>query len=132
METDRPAPREPFGRLLKRLRLAALSLDQLAARLDNRFRLLTAGSRTALPRQQTLCATLDWSYELLSGPKQRLLPRLVVFAGGWTLEAAEAVCAGEATWLQERHLECGVAPGAGQAGRAAYSRNCGWRVWRPS
>jgi len=56
--------------------------------------LLTRGSRAALPRQQTLRATLDWSYELLSEPERRLFNRIAVFAGGWTLEAAEAVCAG--------------------------------------
>jgi len=60
---------------------------------DERFRLLTEGSRTAPPRQRTLAATMAWSYGLLSGPEQALLRRLAVFAGGWTLEAAEAVCA---------------------------------------
>jgi len=70
-------------------------VDQLAARLDHRFRLLTVGSRTALPRQQTLRATLDWSYNLLSEPERRLFNRLSVFAGGWRLEAAEAVGAGD-------------------------------------
>jgi non-specific serine/threonine protein kinase len=76
-------------------RLSALPLDVLAARLDDRFRLLTGGSRTAVPRQQTLRATLDWSYGLLRETEQLLLHQLAVFAGGWTLEAAEAVCAGE-------------------------------------
>ena len=71
----------------------ALPVEQIAARLDDRFRLLTGGSRTALPRQQTLRATIDWSYDLLSEPERALLRRLSVFAGGWTLEAAEAVCA---------------------------------------
>ena len=85
----------PLAIELAAARLATLSLDQLAARLDDRFRLLTGGSRTALPRQQTLRATLDWSYELLSPPEQRLLRRLAIFAGGWTLEAAEAVCSGD-------------------------------------
>jgi predicted ATPase len=61
--------------------------------MDDRFRLLTGGSRTALPRQQTLRAMIDWSYDLLSPEEQTLLRRLSVFAGGWTLEAAEAVCA---------------------------------------
>ena len=59
------------------------------------FRLLTGGSRTALPRHQTLRALIDWSYDLLTAPEQTLLRRLSVFAGGWTLEAAEAVGAGE-------------------------------------
>src|SRR5205823_12041285 len=64
-------------------------------RLDDMFRLLTGGSRTALPRQQTLRALIDWSYDLLAEPERALLRRLSVFAGGWTLEAAEAVCLGE-------------------------------------
>src|SRR5205823_6408067 len=64
-------------------------------RLDDMFRLLTGGSRTALPRQQTLRALIDWSYDLLAEPERALLRRLSVFAGGWTLEAAEAVCVGE-------------------------------------
>src|SRR5262249_4947003 len=58
------------------------------------FRLLTGGSRTALERQQTLRAAMDWSYQLLSEPERLLLQRLSVFSGGWTLEAAEAVCSG--------------------------------------
>jgi predicted ATPase len=73
-------------------RVGTLSAGQLADRLDDAFRLLTGGSRTALPRQQTLRATLDWSYHLLNDAQRRLLARLSVFAGGCTLEAAEAVC----------------------------------------
>jgi predicted ATPase/DNA-binding CsgD family transcriptional regulator/DNA-binding XRE family transcriptional regulator len=73
--------------------IEALTVDQLTARLDQRFRLLTGGSRAALPRQQTLRAAVDWSYDLLSEPERRLFDRLSVFAGGWTLEAAEAACA---------------------------------------
>ncbi len=69
-----------------------LSAEQIAARLDRRFGLLTGGSRTALPRQRTLRAAIDWSYDLLVEPERRLLRRLAVFAGGWALEAAEAVC----------------------------------------
>ena len=76
-------------------RAEALTVDQIAARLDHRFRLLTDGSRVAPPRQQTLRATLDWSYDLLADPERRLFNRLSVFAGGWTLEAAEAICAGK-------------------------------------
>jgi predicted ATPase/DNA-binding winged helix-turn-helix (wHTH) protein len=72
-------------------RVATLGLQQVATRLDDRFSLLTAGRRTALPRHQTLRATLDWSYELLPEPEQRLLRRLAVFAGGVTLEAATAI-----------------------------------------
>src|SRR6516162_8486227 len=76
-------------------RVRMLSPDQIAARLDDRFRLLTAARRQILPRQQTLRATMDWSYDLLSEPEQALLRRLSVFAGGWPFEAAEAVCAGD-------------------------------------
>ncbi len=72
-----------------------LSVGQIAERLDDCFRLLTAGSRTALPRHRTLKATVDWSYELLSQEEQILFRRLSVFAGGFTLETAESVCAGE-------------------------------------
>lgn len=76
-------------------RVKVMPLEQVTARLDNRFRLLTGGSRTALPRHQTLRALIDWSYDLLSEAERTLLRRLSVFAGGWTLEAAEAICAGE-------------------------------------
>ena len=72
-----------------------LSVEQIAARLDDRFQLLTTGTRKKLPRQQTLRATLDWSYDLLSETERALLRRLSVFAGGWALEAAEAVCRGD-------------------------------------
>src|SRR5262249_39126328 len=73
----------------------AMPVEQILARLYDRFRLLKEGSRTALPRQQTLLATMDWSYALLNAPEKALLCRLSVFAGGWTLQAAEAVCSGE-------------------------------------
>ncbi len=72
-------------------RVRAMTPEQIAARLDDRFRLLTGGSRTALPRQQTLKALIDWSWDLLSDSERALLRRLSVFWGGWTLEAAEAV-----------------------------------------
>jgi non-specific serine/threonine protein kinase len=75
-------------------RVPLLRVEQIAARLDDSFRLLVGGSRTALPRHRTLRATMDWSYSLLSEREQVLLRRLSGFAGGWTLEAAEAVCAG--------------------------------------
>jgi predicted ATPase/DNA-binding CsgD family transcriptional regulator len=74
-------------------RVNVLTAASVAERLDDAFRVLTGGSRTALPRQQTLRATIDWSYELLSEPERRLLERLSVFAGGCTLEAAEVICA---------------------------------------
>jgi non-specific serine/threonine protein kinase len=85
----------PLALELAAARVRALPVEQLAARLDDRFRLLTAGSRAALPRQQTLRAAVDWSYALLPEAERALLRRLAVFAGGWTLEAAEGVCAGE-------------------------------------
>ncbi|HUP07966.1 MAG TPA: tetratricopeptide repeat protein [Caldimonas sp.] len=81
----------PLAIELAAARVRMLSIEQIARRLDDRFRLLTGGDRTALPRQQTLRALIGWSYDLLSTPEQALLRRLAVFAGGWTLEAAEAV-----------------------------------------
>lgn len=74
-------------------RVTALTVQQIAARLAERFRLLTGGSRAALPRQQTLAATVDWSYNLLGPSERTVFGRLAVFAGSFTLEAAEAVCA---------------------------------------
>jgi non-specific serine/threonine protein kinase len=85
----------PLALELAAARIPTLTPEQIAARLDQRFRLLTGGSRAALPRQQTLRATMDWSYDLLTEPERILLNRLAVFAGGWSLEAAEAVCASE-------------------------------------
>jgi predicted ATPase/DNA-binding winged helix-turn-helix (wHTH) protein len=76
-------------------RVAALDIEELAGRLDERLRLLTGGKRTALPRHQTLRATLDWSHELLAGPERVILRRLAVFAGAFTLEAAGAVAASD-------------------------------------
>ncbi len=72
-----------------------LSLEAIDARLDDRFRLLTHGTRTALPRQQTLRALIDWSFDLLDADEKKLFARLSVFAGGWTLDAVEAVCAAD-------------------------------------
>jgi predicted ATPase/DNA-binding CsgD family transcriptional regulator len=86
----------PLAIELAATRVKALSAEQIAARLDDRFRLLTTGSRTAVPRQQTLRAAMDWSYGLLTEPERVLLRRLSVFAGGWTLDAAEEVCADDA------------------------------------
>jgi predicted ATPase/DNA-binding SARP family transcriptional activator len=84
----------PLAVELAAARVSALSVEGIAARLDDRFQLLTGGPRTALPRQQTLRAAVDWSYALLATEEQALLRRLAVFAGGWTLEGAEDVCAG--------------------------------------
>jgi predicted ATPase/DNA-binding winged helix-turn-helix (wHTH) protein len=83
----------PLAIELAAARTASLGLEGLASRLDDRFMLLTGGRRTALPRQQTLRATLDWSYELLSEPERAVLRRLAVFPGGFTLEAASTVVA---------------------------------------
>jgi len=85
----------PLAIELAAARVRTMTIEQIAARLDDRFRLLTGGSRTALPRQQTLRAMMDWSWDLLSEAECALLRRLAVFVGGWTLEAAEVVC-GEA------------------------------------
>lgn len=85
----------PLALELAAARVRVLSVADISKRLENRFRLLTGGSRTALARQQTLSATIDWSYDQLSEQEQRLLCRLSVFVGGWTLESAEEVCAGD-------------------------------------
>ena len=85
----------PLAIELAAARMRSLSAEQIAERLHERFNLLTGGGRTALPRQQTLRGTLDWSYDLLSPQERVLLRRLSVFAGGWTLEAAEVVCTGD-------------------------------------
>ena len=84
----------PLAIELAAARLKAWSPEQLNERLNDRFRLLTGGSRTAVARQRTLEATMDWSYNLLSKAERRLFCRLSVFAGGWTLDAAEEVCSG--------------------------------------
>jgi predicted ATPase/DNA-binding SARP family transcriptional activator len=85
----------PLAIELAAARVRVISLNQITARLDNVFSLLMGGSRTLMPRQQTLRAAIDWSYTLLSPQERILWQRLSVFSGGWTLEAAEAVCAGE-------------------------------------
>src|SRR5205814_564387 len=76
-------------------RVPAMTPAELARRLEPSFAVLAGGRRGAAAHHQTLRATIDWSFELLTGPEQQLLARLVVFAGGATLEAAEAVCGGE-------------------------------------
>jgi len=86
----------PLAIELAAARLRTMSVDQLASRLDDRFRLLTGGSRTALPRHQTLRAVVDWSWALLTDAERAVLRRLSVFSGGASLEAAERVCAGDA------------------------------------
>ena len=96
----------PLALELAAARLGSLSVSEISSRLDQRFRLLTGGSRTALPRHQTLRALIDWSYDLLNPEEQMVLARLSVFAGGWTLAAAEAVTsAGDAgEWQLLDHL----------------------------
>jgi non-specific serine/threonine protein kinase len=85
----------PLAIELAAARMRLFTAEQIAEQLDNFFRLITGGSRAALPRQQTLRATVDWSYDLLAAPERLLLRRLSTFAGGWSLSAAEAVCAGD-------------------------------------
>jgi len=85
----------PLALELAAARVKAMRVEQVAERLGDRFALLTRGSRTALQRHQTLRSLIDWSHELLSEPERVMLRRLSVFAGGWTLEAAEAVCSGD-------------------------------------
>ncbi|MDA3647527.1 AfsR family transcriptional regulator [Saccharopolyspora indica] len=95
----------PLAIELAAARLRSLTVEQLAARLDDRFRLLTGGSRTALPRHRTLRAVVDASWELLTAGEARCAQRLAVFSGGFTLEAAEAVCGVEPlTALVEKSL----------------------------
>ena len=85
----------PLAIELAAARVKVLAVEQIAARLRDRFQLLTGGGRTAPPRHQTLRAAMDWSYDLLSDRERTVLSRLSVFAGGCALEAAEAVCGGE-------------------------------------
>ncbi|MGW3142941.1 AfsR/SARP family transcriptional regulator [Streptomyces sp. NPDC001139] len=89
----------PLAIELAAARLRLLTPRQIADRLDDRFRLLTSGSRTVLPRQQTLRAVVDWSWDLLDERERTVLREVSVFAGGWDLEAAEAVCTGPAADL---------------------------------
>ncbi len=84
----------PLAIELAAARVKVLSVEQIAARLDDRFQLLTGGSRLGLHRHQTLRAAIDWSYDLLSDKERALLRRVSVFAGGFGLDAAEAICAG--------------------------------------
>lgn len=85
----------PLGIELAAVRLRALSVEELLARLDDRFRLLTAGSRAVLPRHQTLRALIDWSHALCTERERQMWARVSVFAGGLDLAAAEAVCSGD-------------------------------------
>jgi non-specific serine/threonine protein kinase len=85
----------PLAIELAAARTTVLSVEEVADRLDDCFRLLSSGGRTAMPRQHTLHATMDWSHELLSEEERALFRRLSVFVGGFSLEAAESVCAGD-------------------------------------
>jgi predicted ATPase/DNA-binding SARP family transcriptional activator/DNA-binding CsgD family transcriptional regulator len=85
----------PLAIELSTARMGALAVEQVAERLEDSLKFLSGSDRTVAPRHQTLRATLDWSYELLSQPERALFSRLSVFAGGWTLEAAEVVGAGD-------------------------------------
>jgi non-specific serine/threonine protein kinase len=87
----------PLAIELASARIGALSVEAIESRLQDRFRLLTGGARTAVPRQRTLEATVDWSYQLLSNVEREVLNRLSVFPASWTLEAAESVCGGDGT-----------------------------------
>lgn len=91
----------PLAVELAAARLRGLTLAMVAARLDDRFRLLTGGARTSLPRHQTLRAVVDWSYDLLSEGERLLFARLSVFTGGCELDAVEAVCGDEAVPSEE-------------------------------
>ncbi|WP_457337649.1 ATP-binding protein [Rhizobacter sp. P5_C2] len=85
----------PLAIELAAARVRLMPVEEVGRRLDQRFDLLTGGSRTALPRHRTLRSLIDWSYDLLNGAEQELLCRASIFSGGWTLEAAERVCAGD-------------------------------------
>jgi len=101
----------PLAIELAAARVKAMRVEQIAERLDDRFRLLTGGSRTALPRQQTLRSLVDWSHSLLSEPERVLLRRLSVFAGGWTPGAAEVVCADDVGTMGLAPADAGRPPG---------------------
>ena len=101
----------PLGIELAAARLKVLEPDAMLARLERRLPLLVGGPRDAPHRQRTLRATIEWSYELLSSEEQGLLSRLAVFAGGWTLDAAEAVCDADVDMMQSLVDKCLTARG---------------------
>ncbi len=100
----------PLAIELAAARVKSITVEQIAARLNNELALLTGGSRTALSRQQTLRATLDWSYTLLSEPERGLLRGLSVFSGGWTLEAAEAIAKDEGGRMKDEDNAAPIHP----------------------
>ncbi|WKZ35153.1 MAG: helix-turn-helix domain-containing protein [Anaerolineales bacterium] len=93
----------PLALELAAARIKMMTVDEIVKRLNDRFQLLKGGARTTIPRQQTLRSMIDWSYNLLSEQEKILFRRLAVFVGGWTLEAAEAVCGGEGSGDPESH-----------------------------
>jgi predicted ATPase/class 3 adenylate cyclase len=101
----------PLALELAAARLSSMSLRQVADRLDQRFWLLTGGSRNAMPRQQTLQATVDWSFGLLTPRERETLTRLSVFAGGFDLQAAEAICTSGAAGLADAVAAAGPPDG---------------------
>jgi non-specific serine/threonine protein kinase len=120
----------PLALELAAARVRTMTPAEIARRLDDRFSLLTEGSRTSLPRHHTLRALIDWSWDLLEPAERTLLQRLSVFAGGWTLDAAERVCSGPdmPEWrvvdlhsrLVEKSLVEMTAEGPGEPGRSRY------------
>ena len=104
----------PLAIELAAARIKVLSPEEIALRLNDRFRLLTGGARTALPRQQTLQALIDWSWDLLAEPERDFLRRLSVFAGGWTLAAATAVTSSPDKQQNESDPEADTLDGLGQ------------------
>jgi predicted ATPase/DNA-binding SARP family transcriptional activator len=118
----------PLAIELAAARMRSMTAEQVAARLDDRFRLLTGGSRTALPRHQTLRAVVDWSWDLLEGGERALLRRLSIFAGGGTLEAIEQVCAGSAVAAEAVAAEAVAAVAAETGPTAAGSAVTGSAV----
>lgn len=105
----------PLAIELAAARVKALSVEQISRRLDDSFELLNSGGRTEIAHHRTLRATMDWSYELLMDEERTLLRRLSVFAGGFTLDAAEAVGAGEGIERDEV-LDLALVPGGQVAG----------------
>jgi predicted ATPase/DNA-binding SARP family transcriptional activator len=102
----------PLAIELAAVRVNALDVASLARRLDERFGILTSGSRTALPRHRTLRALIDWTHQLLSEPERRLFRRVATFSGGWTIEAAEAVC------TDAQDVRNAIVPAANESGAA--------------
>jgi non-specific serine/threonine protein kinase len=112
----------PLALELAAARVPVLSVEEILARMEDQFRLLTGGSRTALPRQETLLAAVAWSHDLLTEAEQSMFARVAVFAGGWTLAAAEAVCAdrtGEEPALPSRNAANESGPEGPTAGVGA-------------